>query len=43
MSSLLSGEKDFKDYRTQMKSWFLMKEYPEKLIGNGEGNQKCTI
>ena len=39
MSSLLSGEKGFKDYRTQMKSWFLMKEYPENLLETAKGTK----
>ena len=33
-SSLCSKENDFKNYRSQMKSWFLKREYPEKFIEN---------
>ena len=32
ISRLCSEENDFKSYRSQMKSWFLKREYPEKLI-----------
>ena len=31
---LCSEENDFKNYRSQMKSWFLKRGYPEKLIEN---------
>ena len=31
---LCSEENNFKNYRSQMKSWFLKREYPEKLIEN---------
>ena len=31
---LCSEVNDFKNYRSQMKSWFLEREYPEKLIEN---------
>ena len=34
ISRLCSAENDFKNYRSQMKSWFLKREYPEKLIEN---------
>ena len=34
ISRLCSEENDFKNYRSQMKSWFLKREYPEKLIDN---------
>ena len=34
ISRLYSEENDFKNYRSQMKSWFLKREYPEKLIEN---------
>ena len=34
ISRLCSEENDFKNYRSQMKSWFLKREYPEKLIEN---------
>ena len=33
-SILCSEENDVKNYRYQMKSWFLKREYPEKLIEN---------
>ena len=29
-----SAENKFKNYRSQMKSWFIKREYPEKLIEN---------
>ena len=32
ISRLCSEENDFKNYLSQMKSWFLKREYPEKLI-----------
>ena len=31
-SRLCSEENDFKNYRSRMKSWFLKRGYPEKLI-----------
>ena len=31
---LCSEVNDFKNYRSQVKSWFLEREYPEKLIEN---------
>ena len=31
---LCPEENDFKSYRSQMKSWFLKREYPETLIEN---------
>ena len=34
ISRLCSEENDFKNYRSQMKFWFLKREYPEKLIEN---------
>ena len=34
ISRLYSEENDFKNYRSQMKSWFLKREYPEKLTEN---------
>ena len=34
ISRLCFEENDFKNYRSQMKSWFLKREYPEKLIEN---------
>ena len=34
ISRLCSEENDFKNYRSQMKSWFLKRGYPEKLIEN---------
>ena len=34
ISRLCSKENNFKNYRSQMKSWFLKREYPEKLIEN---------
>ena len=34
ISRLCSEENDLKNYRSQMKSWFLKREYPEKLIEN---------
>ena len=34
ISRLCSEENNFKNYRSQMKSWFLKREYPEKLIEN---------
>ena len=32
ISGLCSEEKDFKNYRSQMKYWFLKRQYPEKRI-----------
>ena len=34
ISRLCSEENDFKNYRSQMKSWFLKRGYPEKLFKN---------
>ena len=34
ISRLCSEENDFKNYKSQIKSWFLEREYPEKLIEN---------
>ena len=34
ISRLCSEENDFKNYRSQMKSWFLKRGYPEKLTEN---------
>ena len=34
ISRLCSEENDFKNYRSQMKYWFLNREYPEKPIEN---------
>ena len=34
ISRLCSEENDFKNYRSQMKSWFLKRGYPERLIEN---------
>ena len=40
ISRLCSEENDFKNYKSQIKSWFLKKEYPEKLIENEMRNVK---
>ena len=34
ISRLCSEKNDFKNYRCKMKSWFLRREYPEKLTEN---------
>ena len=34
ISRLCSEKNDFKNYRSKMKSWFLKREYPEKLTEN---------
>ena len=34
ISRLCSEENDFNNYRSQKKSWFLKREYPDKLIEN---------
>ena len=34
VSRLWSEENDFKNYKSQIKSWFLKRKYPEKLIEN---------
>ena len=34
VSRICSGEKDFQDHCLQMRSWFLKRKYPEKLIDN---------
>ena len=34
MSTVYSEENDFKNGRSQMKSWFLKRGYPKKLIEN---------
>ena len=34
MSRVYSEENDFKNGRSQMKSWFLKRGYPKKLIEN---------
>ena len=40
ISRLCSEESDFKNYRPQMKSWFLKGDYSEKLIEKERGNKK---
>ena len=30
----MTEDNDFKNYRSKMKSWFLKREYPEKLVEN---------
>ena len=40
ISRLCFDENDFKNYRSQMKSWFLKRGYPEKLIENEMGKVK---
>ena len=34
VSRICSREKDFQDHYLQMRSWFLKRKYPEKLIDN---------
>ena len=34
VSRICSREKDFRDHCLQMRSWFLKRKYPEKLIDN---------
>ena len=40
ISRLCSEENDFKNYRSQMKYWFLKRGYPEKIIENKMRNVK---